>query len=77
MGEGVYRETAIAAACAAWMLLGFAIAGYLWFPGGGIAIALLGSAMALMGLTSRQVKRSAVALSGHGIILVGCYFKLI
>lgn len=77
MGEGVYRETATAAAYAAWMLLLFAIAGYVWFPVGGIAITLLGGTMGVMGLSSRCVKRSAVAAIGHGVILLSCYLRLL
>lgn len=77
IGEGVYRETAAAAAFAAWMLLAFATAGYVWHPAGGIATSLLGCAMGLMGLSSRHVKPSAAAAAAHLAILSACYLKLL
>jgi len=75
IGEGVWRETAASAVFASGMLIGFAIPGWLWFPAGGILIALLGVTMSLLGFSSRYVKLSAAGLVIHGVILVGCYFK--
>jgi hypothetical protein len=75
IGEGVWRETATAATFAAWMLLGFVAVGWAWFPVGGIAIALLGIAMSLMGLSSRHVKLAIAAMTIHAAMLCGCYFN--
>ena len=75
IGEGVWRETAASAVFASGMLIGFAIPGWLWFPAGGIPIALLGAAMGLLGFSSRYTKLAATGLVIHGVILVGCYFR--
>jgi hypothetical protein len=59
------------------MLVGFATAGWLWFPSGGCVIALLGLAMSLLGFSSRYHKLSGIGLLIHGVILAGCYFRLL
>lgn len=73
IGEGVWRETAAAAGYSTWVLIPFAIAGWIWFPAGGVAITLLGVAMSVMGLSSRLVKPSLIAFAIHAILLVSCY----
>ncbi len=76
LGEGVWRETATAATFAAWMLIAFVSVGWAWFPAGGIAIAMLGIAVSLLGLSSRRVKLAIAALAVHAAMLCGCYFKV-
>jgi hypothetical protein len=73
IGEGVWRETAAAAGYSTWMLVPFGIVGWSWFPAGGVAIALLGIVMSVMGMSSRLVKPSILAFAIHAILLVFCY----
>jgi hypothetical protein len=75
IGEGVWRETAASAAFASLMLIAFALGGWFYFPGGGVAIATLGLAMSLFGLSSRHTKLAGVGLVAHCVALVACYFK--
>jgi len=76
IGEGVWRETAVAAANAAWMLVAFAVAAWVWFPAGGIAIAVLGITIAILGLGSRMAVASMIALLLHLTALAACYLAL-
>jgi len=73
IGEGVWRETAAAAAYSSAMLTVFATMCWAWFPMGGIAIAMLGIGMALLGLSSRQIAMSTATLIFHVVALCGCY----
>lgn len=75
MGEGVWRETAASAAFASMMLIAFTVGGWFYFPAGGVAIATLGLAMSLLGMSSRHTKLASVSLVAHTVALVACYFK--
>ena len=75
MGQGVWQETATSAVVASWLLLGFAIAAWMWFPAGGVAITLLGMTMCLLGFSSHYKKLSTMGLVTHGVILTSCYFQ--
>ena len=75
IGQGVWQETATSAVFASWLLLGFAIAAWMWFPAGGMAITLLGMTMSLLGFSSNYKKLSTVGLVTHGVILTSCYFQ--
>ena len=74
---GPLRYTAIGAASASLMVLGFASAASLWFPGGGTLIAALGCALAIFGLYSSYRKLSAACLILHLLLFIFCYSQAI
>lgn len=77
LGNGVWTETAAAAAYAAVIVLAFAVACLLLFPAGGIAVAALGTVLSLLGLSSRRVRLSIVTLVLHGVLFFVCYLHAI
>jgi len=77
LGHGVWTETAAAAAYAALIVLGFALACLLLFPAGGIAVAALGAVLSLLGLSSRRVRLSVTTLVLHGVLFFVCYLRAI
>lgn len=77
LGNGIWTETAAAAAYASVIALLFAIACLLLFPGGGIAVAALGAVLALLGLSSRRVRLCTVTLVLHSVVFFVCYLRAI
>jgi len=77
LGQGVWTETAAAAAYAAVIMLAFASACLLLFPAGGIAVAALGAVLSLLGLSSRRVRLSIATLVLHGVLFFVCYLRAI
>lgn len=69
IGEDVWRETAASASFSSLMLIAFAFLATFYFPAGGLAIGMLGLAMALLGLSSRYKRLSVGCLVGHGVLL--------
>ena len=77
LGQGVWTETAAAAAYAAVIVLAFAGACLLLFPAGGIAVAALGAVLSLLGLSSRRTRLSIATLVLHGVLFFICYLRAI
>ena len=77
-GEAAYADygpflyTAIGASTAAIVVIAFAALGCFWFPPGGVIVAILGSALSLVGLFS--TKRFRIAAMAALPIHVGLFF---
>jgi hypothetical protein len=77
LGDGVWGQTAESAVFASIMLSGFAVACWLFFPPGGIAVALLGVAVSLLALGSTRTRLTGLFLAIHGVLFILCYLKTI
>lgn len=77
LGDGVWGQTALAAAYASLVLLAFAVVCWLTFPGGGVAVTALGVLVALLGLSSRRVTLATAMLMLHGVLFFACYLRAI
>lgn len=77
IGDGVWGQTAESAVFASMMLSGFAAACWLFFPPGGIAVALLGLAVSVLAMASTRTKLTGLFLTLHGILFILCYLKSI
>jgi hypothetical protein len=77
LGDGVWGQTALSAAYASAVLLAFAIMCWIAFPGGGVAVTVLGALVALMGLSSRRVTLASAMLMLHGVLFFACYLRAI
>jgi hypothetical protein len=77
LGQGVWAETATSAVYAAIILICFAAICWAVFPGGGVAVAGLGSLVSLLGLSSRHGRLATVALILHGSLFFACYLRAI
>lgn len=71
--HAAYQHAAVAALIAAFLLIGFAVACWVWFPLGGIAVAGLGGAVAIVGLRSHRPWLAVVSLAAHGWLFALCY----
>ena len=72
----VRRQTALAAIVAAWLLIGFASAGLVFFPGGGVAVASLGIAVSAFGMASDNRKVAIAAMAAHSVLLAANLLRL-
>ena len=72
---GPMRYTAMGAVAAAVMLIGFAVAAAVWFPGGGTMIAAWGCVLSILGLYSPMSRRSAGCLIVHTALFLICYAR--
>ncbi|MEM6776322.1 MAG: hypothetical protein AAF670_01625 [Planctomycetota bacterium] len=64
---------AMAAPLASIIVMLFAAACCVWFPGGGLVVAPLGSLLALIGLFTKRRVVSAVLLTSHIAVFFACY----
>ncbi len=72
---GPMRYTAMGAVGASAMVVGFAAVSLMWFPVGGVLIALLGSALAVFGLFSSYRYSAMGLLAVHLGLFVANYLK--
>lgn len=78
VGEaGAGGTTASAALVSAIFLLPCASLAWHFFPAGGITVAVLGVAMAALGLRSRRAKLAVVALALHAWLFIACTLRAI
>ncbi len=77
LGEGVWGQTAAAAAYAAVILLAFVVLSWTLFPAGGVAVAALGVVVSLMGLSSKYKRLSMATLALHGVLFIACCLRTI
>lgn len=59
------------------VVLGFVIACWAVFPGGGVVVASLGCGLAVIGLFSRRRFAAAMLLSGHAAGFFACYVQVL
>ena len=74
---GPFQYAAMGGVVAAIMLLGFATGGFVWFPAGGCVIAVLGCAVATLGLHSEYKRTAAGVLLLHFSLFIACSGALI